>query len=574
MPTFARLTLALAVLSVLGACPTPVVGVDPDAGETNTNTTLDDAGATGGGGGGGGGGTLDDGGSTGGGGVPDAGPDAGPTDAGTAPTDAGTFVDANQFCDLWAAAYCDREARCLFLDSAQNTTCLARVKDACATYQRFVTAGVYRYDTAVGAACINATGNLACAVGRGFTGGALNFDLGQGPAACDPLLVGVGVAGTPCTSTADCAAGFTCPAANGSTACRACTAIPSIGQVCNPVLNTPCFNASCRSAGDGGNECFAYALAGQPCTATSQCDPATTTSCGPLPSDGGARLCVSKETDGITCASSATCLTGYCNAGNRTDAGVRTCGTVADGRACGSANDCVSGSFCEGLVVNSRPGTCRPRLALGAPCTITRAGDGNDGCAEGGACFDGVCKPRANLQQVGQQCRSTTADCANGGYCPNLPNDGGYPSCLAQGLAGANCGSSAECQPGLRCTNNTCQPLSSAGQPCLAAQQCKGALSCPLVDAGLGFFACTPLASPGSDCSVSGITCASGVDNGQGGFCARDGGFTGPGTCSAPLMVGGDCGSNAQCASGRCLTADGGAVGLNTRGTCATPCVP
>ena len=35
-------------------------------------------------------------------------------------------------------------------------------------------------------------------------GGNLAFALGNGPADCDPLLTGAGVAGTPCTSTANC----------------------------------------------------------------------------------------------------------------------------------------------------------------------------------------------------------------------------------------------------------------------------------------------------------------------------------------------------------------------------------
>jgi hypothetical protein len=87
----------------------------------------------------------------------------------------------------------------------------------------------------------------------------------------------------------------------------------------------------------------------------------------------------------------------------------------------------------------------------------------------------------------------------------------------------------------------------------------------------MGFFACTPLASPGVDCSVAGTTCTSGVDNGQGGFCLRD---AGAGSCAAPLAVGVDCSGNAQCASGRCLSADGGVVANGTRGSCAASCIP
>ncbi len=570
-----RRLLGCACLALLTACPLPQVGFD-DAGAGGGGGEVAAGGGTGTGGGdavGGGAGTLDPDGGAGGGTAAGGGNGTGggnSTGGGAGRFDAGTSLDEALFCDAWAQAYCDREARCLTLDPAQNSTCLARVKDACATWHRQVTAGVFHYDPAIGAACVGATANSSCAAGRGFTGGALAQGFGNGPVACDALVVGAGPAGTPCTSTADCAAGLNCPAM-GFGACRVCVALPTVGQLCNPG-GTGCFNAACRGAGDGGNECFAWLQSNEVCSGTGQCDPATTRGCALQPADGGVRLCVGKDPDGIACTAGTACLGGYCNAGNLTDAGVRTCGTVADGTPCGATADCAPTSFCSGLGA-ARPGVCSARLALGATCSIWRA-DPNDGCVSGAGCFDGVCKPRENQQAVGQQCRATLTDCAMGAYCPNLPTDGGYPSCLAQGGTGAACGNSPECQPGLRCTNNTCQPLAGAGQQCFAAQQCKATLTCPLGDAGLGFYACAPVASPGADCAVSGVVCASGVDDGQGGFCLRDAGVnTGPGTCSAPLGLGADCGSSAQCASARCLQVDGGTLGAG-RGVCQPSCLP
>jgi hypothetical protein len=282
------------------------------------------------------------------------------------------------------------------------------------------------------------------------------------------------------------------------------------------------------------------------------------------------RTCLAKDPDGTPCFMGQTCTSNYCNNGNRTDAGVRTCGTIATGSPCAGQADCAADAFCDGLT-GTGTGICTTRIALGAACTIQRTADPNDGCASGGLCFDGTCKPRQNQQQVGQNCRTTALDCAQGGWCPNLPNDAGYPLCTAQGMMGAMCGGSAECGLGLRCSNGTCQPLGSAGAACTTPQQCKATLTCPQVDAGMGFFACTPLVSPGGDCTANGTTCASGVDNGQGGFCARDAGF---GECFAPLPVGGDCGANAQCASGRCLLGDGGVVIPPARGLCVTSCIP
>jgi hypothetical protein len=457
---------------------------------------------------------------------------------------------------------------CQFLDSAQGMTCVARVKDACSFWQRQVAAGVYAYDPAQGAACATATGNFACVLGRGFTGGALNFALGNGPAACASLLTGVGVAGTPCTNNADCAAGFTC--AGGGTACRVCTALPSVGEACTPFGGGNCFNSTCRAAGDGGDECIAFAMPGAVCAGGGTCDPNTTRGCAPAPTDGGARLCLPKDPDGTPCAMGTACQSNYCNNGNRTDAGVRTCGTIATGSPCAGQADCAATAFCSGMTATV-PGVCTVRIALGGTCTIQRTADPNDGCAEAGLCLDGVCKPRLAQQQVGQSCRSSSLDCATGGWCPNLPNDAGYSLCTAQLAAGTRCNGTVECLTGLRCNNNVCTPLGGAGMACFAPQQCKDTLSCPLVDAGMGFFACTPLVGEGGDCSANGSTCASGVDNGQGGFCARDGGSA---NCFAPLGLGADCGANAQCASGRCLRDDAGVVFPPVRGFCQAPCVP
>jgi hypothetical protein len=550
-----RLSLFAAVISLSTACPQPVVTIDAGGGTGGGEATGGSGGGfdvdSGVGGGSSGGGTA-----TGGGG-------------GTiAPFDAGVTIDLATFCDAWASASCDRESTCQNLDPAQGMTCLARVKDECNTWQRHVTAGVFRYDPAQGGACVAATRVFSCLLGRGFNGGALTFDFGNGPAACDPLLTGVGIAGTPCTTNGDCAAGFTC--AGGGTACRTCAVLPTVGQVCNPFNGGNCFDSACRGVSDGGTECVAFAQADQLCTGPTSCDPDTTRGCGPTPSDGGSRLCLARLLDGVPCGMSDGCQSGYCNNGHRTDAGVRTCGTIALGLPCGAQADCSAAAFCNGLTLTT-PGLCASRIALGAACTIQRQADPNDGCADGALCFENVCKPRNHQQQLGQSCRTGSLDCAMGGWCPPLPNDAGYPLCTAQVTAGAACASSAECRAGLRCTNNVCQPLASAGQQCFAQQQCKDLLTCPLVDAGMGFFACTPLVSPGGNCTASGTTCASGTDNGQGGFCERDAGL---GTCSALLAEGGDCGANAQCASGRCLREDAGVVTAPARGQCQPSCVP
>jgi hypothetical protein len=278
------------------------------------------------------------------------------------------------------------------------------------------------------------------------------------------------------------------------------------------------------------------------------------------------RVCLAKDPDGTPCGSDSVCAAGYCNNAPRADAGVRRCGFIPVGQACGLVGDCGPAAFCDGLTSRA-VGTCAPRLALGAPCRIQRSADLSDGCPEGAACFDGTCKrPRAD-QLTGQQCRDVLLDCVRGAWCPQLPADGGYPSCLAQRDVGEACTSSTQCQPGLRCTNNACERLSAAGERCFAGQQCKDLLTCPLVDAGLGFFACAPLVAPGGSCTASGTSCGAGVDLGQVGLCVG-------GTCATLLGVDETCTSGTQCFSGRCLSEDGGVVVPPSMGRCNPSCLP
>lgn len=553
-----RLLFSAALISLLAGCP-PASTPDGGAGGGTAAT-----------GGGTGGGDVTTGGGTGtGGGVATGGGGGGSTldlDAGVTFVDAGTRIELAAFCDAWAEASCARERFCFFLDPAQGTTCLARTKRACADWQRAVAAGVYGYTPEQGAACVAATQSLTCALGRGFSGSSLTFGFGDGPAACEPLLVGVGTAGTLCTRDADCSEGFLCTGSGAS--CRTCSPRPAIGEACDPVTR-PCFGALCRLAADGGNACFGYLGVGDACTLSGDCDPATSRGCSGPADDAGVRTCAAKDLDGLACVGDVTCAAGYCNNAHRTDAGVRTCGFLALGRPCAVGADCGPAAFCSGLSA-AGPGACAARIPLGSACTIQRLADLSDGCADGGQCFDGLCKPRGQ-QQVGQQCRDTLFDCARGGWCPLLPPDGGYASCQLQSPVHGSCFASAQCQPGMRCTNNRCELLASAGQPCFATQQCKDLLTCPLADAGLGFFACTPLVAPGGDCGASGATCGSGTDLGDDGFCVRDGGAA---TCSGLQSLGAGCGANAQCESGRCLQEDGGLVSPAVRGTCQPPCAP
>ncbi|HEY0881867.1 MAG TPA: Dickkopf N-terminal cysteine-rich domain-containing protein [Archangium sp.] len=530
----------LVLLAALSACPPPAL--TPDGGEDAGEMT----------GGGGGGGTTGGGTGTGGGGFITEVPPR---------YDAGTTGLAT-FCDDWATALCARDTTCEFLAPAQTATCLARAKSACAAFPRRVDAGVFTFDASAAARCLDLVGNRSCVQGRAFAGASLVFDLASD---CPALFDGTGTANVPCELAADCASGFTCTATLSS--CGACRALPAVGERCEPT-SAPCHRAFCADEGDGGRTCVAWAPVGALCTLSAQCDPDTTRGCASMLDDAGVRTCEPKFPDGTACLGDTFCTSGFCNNAHLADAGPRRCGFIALGQACGLAGDCGPAAFCDGLTART-PGTCTARLALGSACRIQRSADRFDGCPEGSACFDGTCTRTNQDQLTGKQCRDGVLDCVRGTFCPSLPGDGGYAVCVTQYAAGTACTSSAQCRPGLRCTNNTCEPLAAPGERCFATQQCKDLLTCPLVDAGLGFFACTPLVAPGGSCTASGSTCASGPDLGEDGLCSRDGG-----RCVAPLSLDEPCTGGTECASGRCLTEDGGAVLPPATGLCQPACGP
>lgn len=533
---------ALVLLAVLTACPPPAPTLDggEDAGEMTGGGSGGGGGSTGGGGGGGGFITE----------VP-------------ARYDAGT-AELATFCDAWATALCHRETECAFLDPAQQATCRARAKHECAGWARRVDAGVFGFDAGAATGCLDLVGNRSCVQGRAFAGSALVFDLASD---CPALLEGIGTASTPCELAADCAAGFTCTATLST--CGNCRALPALGEACDP-STAPCHRAYCAEAGDGGRACVSWGQVGAPCTLSTQCDPDTTRGCSTDLGDAGARTCLQKSADGAPCVGDTACASGFCNNAQLADAGPRRCGFIALGQACGLAGDCGPTAFCDGLTARTL-GTCTPRLALGSACRIQRGADRFDGCPEGSACFDGTCTRTNQDQLTGEPCRDGVLDCVRGTYCPSLPGDGGYAVCVTQYAAGTACTSSAQCRPGLRCTNNTCEPLAAPGERCFATQQCKDLLTCPLVDAGLGFFACTPLVAPGGSCAASGSSCASGPDLGTEGHCLRDGGTL---ICVEPLAADERCAGGTDCASGRCLTEDGGAVLPPETGLCQAACLP
>jgi hypothetical protein len=179
-----------------------------------------------------------------------------------------------------------------------------------------------------------------------------------------------------------------------------------------------------------------------------------------------------------------------------------TPGKIADGSACGTAGQCVSGV-----------------------CQI----NGQTGC---GTCIE----PVAAMQP----CKETS-DCQSGLLCALSSQTAAV--CIAPVASGATCSNTAPiipCQSGLLCNMGKCQAPLPANAACTPAA--------PLCDAQNGFW-CTPVgtrcvpilyAAMGQPCgydkTTGDLTACSGS-----GFCGNVSMSTGLGTCTAPAADGAAC---------------------------------
>jgi hypothetical protein len=254
----------------------------------------------------------------------------------------------------------------------------------------------------------------------------------------------------------------------------------------------------------------------------------------------------------LICAASLFCNeAGICEASSSRDVGER-CGTERDsqpssgscrsglfcaelgtcalprgaGQACATSNQCQSDLFCDyaGTSQCTIPGTititnscCEPKVANGASCWR-----GNEQCQSG------LCVP----QQDRSLCSASPwVPAALGQWCP----DPRY---------GPEYGLLSVCQPGLFCSNNTCQKRFNEGEPC----------------ANLPRAAC----ADGTFCDLNTGLCAKPHCVGAGDFC--DDGFP----CPAGLVCSGRC---VQPLGGSCSTSDGCELAATcSGGACAPRC--
>ena len=258
----------------------------------------------------------------------------------------------------------------------------------------------------------------------------------------------------------------------------------------------------------------------------------------------------------------ADCLSGnYCAAGVCTP-------VLANGGACGAANQCASGQCVDGVCcATACNGQCQACDVPGSAGTCTNVAGAPHGarqaCASDGSVCGGVCDgssatacayPAAETSCRGASCAvgvaTLSAACDGAGRCPALQTQGCSPYlCGAQACLG-NCVSNADCVSGSFCSAGVCAPLLANGAACAGGNQCT---SGQCVDGVCCNVAC------GGQCQACDVpgqvgTCANvvGAPHGSRQACGSDGTACG-GSCDGSDAT--QCaypGASVECRAGSC----------------------
>jgi hypothetical protein len=415
--------LPLTLLALLCACPPPAPRPDASVPES------EDAGA------------------------PDAGkPDAGQRDAG--PPDAG-FVNVaiSNWCESSARAQCYRDLRCLFLGPSNLAECIAKKSESCdqPAFTRAVREGRLQFLSAKAAECLN-----------GYNAGSCE----DAPAACEVVFGGLTPPDGGCILLDECNSDGFCYQYDDQCPHR-CHAWAPLGERCDG-FTTRCRpgEAFCGAPTDGGigDRCFPLKGLGAECVEYDACRPelacvnsicvkrnaALHESCGQsqgYPYCGSENFCrqdlssmmpppgtcerrggLGAVCAGSSCLPSLRCSSAFatgtcvvraafgepCSAYNDCEENL-FCSSVTsrcqryprDGGDCGnhgSFYECASAHFCSSDTPDAGY-ICRPKAALGEPCTYD------------GACLSNQCnlsqQPDGGFERV---CELACSQKADGGF--------------------------------------------------------------------------------------------------------------------------------------------------------------
>lgn len=226
-------------------------------------------------------------------------------------------------------------------------------------------------------------------------------------------------------------------------------------------------------------------------------------------------------------------------------------GARTDGMGCTLPVSCTDGHFCDGRF--GCPGLCRKERLNNEMCS------GLDPCAAGFFCASPMLRCHARVA-LGAPCEISIAGnaCADGTFCDTAQP--GQPVCAPVRGRGAGCSSDYECSVGLSCFNNRCSG-GQVGDTCLGDGDCVASARC-----NTGF--CRETVAEGEGCSGAaqcseGFTCSSTCTPSRvlGDSCAPPFGSCYQARCDvldvacvAPLNDGAACATAAECKPGRACT--------------------
>jgi len=345
---------------------------------------------------------------------------------------------------------------------------------------------------------------------------------------------------TSCSSNANCSSGNFCDTngqcagkkANGAT----CTSLTECQS--NNCVDGYCCNTAC------GNNCDACNLSGSEGTCTVYPDGSSgNPSCGLYLCNGVVATCPT------SCVTTADCSSGnYCNASNQ-------CVTKkSNGTTCANAVECQSGNCVDGYCCNSSCGNacdaCNVAPNFGTCSPVADGGSGSPSCAP--YLCDG-----ASLS-CPSSC-ATNADCATGNYCSS------GNQCVAKKTNGQTCGNAGECQSGF-CVNGYCCN-SACSSSCDACNVTGNLGTCTVNSAGsTGAPSCAPYVCNGLNAACP-SSCTTTADCTSGNYCNGT-------QCVATKPNGTTCGTAIECQSGFCVdgyccnsACNGGCNACNLSGT-------
>ncbi|DBA82155.1 TPA: hypothetical protein ACH3X1_007142 [Trebouxia sp. C0004] len=299
---------------------------------------------------------------------------------------------------------------------------------------------------------------------------------------CSNAICAAAPANLPCTNSSVCAHGSICDSSGF------CDLPGHPGVSC--VLDGDCGTDLCTNG-----TCVRRIASGQTCIEGDPCD------FGLICRADLGSTCAFPSYAGDVCQSTAVCQTGLqCVSG-------RCTAPLSFGAACTQADQCASGSVCNGQSV------CAEAIAIGGSCQATAD------CAIQAVCSSGQCTGVS----AGAACVSTD-QCGNGFVCNSSS------ICSLPAPMYGPCGISGDCESGLTCySNHACYIPSPDGSFCSVSGECQTTSFCNIT-AYEWESECTPLLSAGSKCN----------DNDE---CVSDLVCDSQNECETPQAVGSDCNS-------------------------------